>query len=262
MDIKTAFVDFNLPDTVPYVNGIRFKNTVQKWFGTDSQERFLSNLQDKKSNSLLRSLSWDTADITYSFNSNGFRDQEFDNRECGIAIGCSFTLGVGLPLNATWPYMLSQYTGIHVWNLASGGASIGTVFRIFEHYFVKFKPKFVCILMPPSSRFEFKDHNNNFSIIQPLVPGTHVLFAKDWLSQEFNGIIDRKKTMLAIDNICKHFNVPLVFNDSDSQNNFDQFRASNDLARDLMHGGVKYQKYQAEYMFNKLKGISNDCTKK
>jgi hypothetical protein len=100
------------------------------------------------------------------------------------------------------------------------------------------------------------DHLNGHPILQANALGAHPTFAKDWLSQNYNGEIARKKTMLAIDNICRYLEIPLVFNDS--QRNLGDFHTSVtdlDLARDLMHNGVKYQQFQATYMFEELKII-------
>jgi hypothetical protein len=254
MNIRDSFVEFDLPDTSPYTNNFDCKNSVQLWSGSDSQERFESNMKDQRSHCMLQFLGWDTANITYVYNSDGFRDQEFDDRPCGIAVGCSFTEGVGLPVEATWPKLLSDYTGTHVWNLGVGGASIDTVFRIVEYYVVALKPKFVCVLMPPPMRFEYKDHSSDFSIISVNNFGPHPAFSKDWLSHDYNGEIARKKTMLAIDSLCRYLKIPLVFNDGCC--NLQDFHVTElepDLARDLMHSGVKYQKYQADYMFSELK---------
>ena len=145
---------YNWNDPIPYQFNFQYRNSIQLWSGTDSRVNFLKNLDDPEKNQLLKLLKWDTCEITYQYNSHGFRCTEFDDRPCGIALGCSFTQGVGLPVTTTWPYLLSQLCGIHVWNLGSGGASIDTVFRIFDHYVTKLRPKFVCLLITPAERLE------------------------------------------------------------------------------------------------------------
>jgi hypothetical protein len=257
MNILDTFVNRTLPAEIPHVRNIEFKNQTIKWSGSDQWEHFSKNLRDARSNNLLKNLGWDTADFDYSYNSHGFRDQEFDSRECGLAIGCSFTEGIGLPTDVAWPRLLSKLCGIHVWNLGSGGASIETTFRILEYYILKLKPKFVCVLIPPPMRFEYNNFVNGFPIIQANDLGMHPTFGKDWLSQEYNGKTNRKKTMLAIDNICRHFSIPLAANDS--QIGIGAFNLNNsiqDLARDLMHPGIKYQQYHAEYMFTELNKLN------
>jgi hypothetical protein len=57
-----------------------------------------------------------TQEITYSFNSWGFRDVDFDqyrkentNQKINICIGDSFTLNIGGPQEHSWPALLSKY---------------------------------------------------------------------------------------------------------------------------------------------------------
>jgi len=244
------------PTEPPYHYHWKYKNSIQYWSGTDQRDLFDKNLKDVRTAQQLRYLGWDTAEITYCYNSHGFRSSEFNQQHCGIALGCSFTEGTGLPIEHTWPYLLSNLCSTQVWNLGSGGASIDTVFRIFEYYVQMLSPKFVCVLMPPPMRFEFNDSNNGYPIIQAHSLGIHHSFAKDWLSQEHNGEINRKKSMLAIAKICHLLDIPLVFTDSQKNLGTASFSKSRlDLARDLQHSGVGYQKYQANYMFDQLQSL-------
>ena len=244
-------------DQPPYHYNVHYKNTVQLWNGMDTQERFNQHLNDSISATFLKKLGWTSDNITYKFNSMGFRSDEFDDRPCGLAIGCSFTQGVGLPLDATWPCLLSTLTNTHVWNLGSGGASIETVYRIFEYFVIKLSPKFVCILMPPPGRFEYHDSTNGYPIIMASDLGPHPTFAKDWLSQIDNGIQNQKKTILAIERICELMKIPLIVNDSQSNLTIGHKSPEDiDLARDLAHSGIKYQQHHAEFMFNKLNNFN------
>jgi hypothetical protein len=244
----------------PWHFNSQYKLTTQLWNGMDSEERFNNHLGDKKSADRLQRMRWDADSITYKFNSMGFRCDNFDNRPCGIALGCSFTQGVGLPLKATWPSVLSELCGIHVWNLGVGGASTETVFRIFEYFVTKLTPKFVCVLMPPAARLEYQAANGAYPIIMPMMFGQHPSFAKDWLSQESNGKLNQKKTVLAMERVCDILQIPLMINDSQSDSwKFSGANDQSDLARDLAHPGYSYQYYQADSMFNKL--VSNSSLK-
>jgi hypothetical protein len=238
--------------TPPYQFNWQYRNSMQYWSGQDQQALFDKNLKNSETAKQLQDLGWDKTEITYCYNSHGFRSAEFNRQECGIALGCSFTEGTGLPIENTWPYLLSNLCGTQVWNLGSGGASIDTVFRIFEYYVQTLSPKFVCILLPPPMRFEFNDSDNGFPIIQTCNLGNHPSFAKDWLSQDFNGINNRKKTVLAIAKICDLLKIPLIVGESQNLK-----VAFPDMARDLSHFGINYQKWQANYMLDQLllKGI-------
>lgn len=237
-------------DLLPNHVNLAYKNSTQYWTGTDQRAVFEKNLKNPVTAAQLKNLGWDTADISYCYNSHGFRSAEFDRRNCGLALGCSFTEGTGLPVDTTWPYLLSNMCGTQVWNLGVGGSSIETVFRIFEHYVQTLQPKFVCVLMPPPWRLEFNNNDNGFPVLMAKSLGLHESFAKDWLSQDHNGIYNRKKTMLAMDNICKHMNIPMVFGDS-SDSGIQLVRGV-DLARDLRHYGVVYQQRHANRMLAQL----------
>ena len=79
------------------------------------------------------------------------RDEEFDDRPAGIALGCSYTEGVGVPEHTTWGNGLGRMLGMHMWNLGVGGGSLDTVFRVLEYWLPKLTPKFVAICIPSVS---------------------------------------------------------------------------------------------------------------
>ena len=62
----------------------------------------------------------------YKINQFGFRENEFNSDSIDIlAVGCSFTFGVGVPNNCAWPRMFdNQYKTI---NLGSPGISAETI---------------------------------------------------------------------------------------------------------------------------------------
>ena len=62
----------------------------------------------------------------YTVNSNNYRATEFnkqDNSNATICLGDSFTFGIGVKDEDTWPYKLNQLLGTVNWNLSSGGSS-------------------------------------------------------------------------------------------------------------------------------------------
>jgi hypothetical protein len=65
--------------------------------------------------------------VEYNYNSRGFRDQEWPNsvEELKNAIWCvgdSFTVGLGSPIEHTWPWLLQKQTGRRVINVSLDGA--------------------------------------------------------------------------------------------------------------------------------------------
>jgi hypothetical protein len=67
-------------------------------------------------------------DITYNYNSRGFRDTEWPTsiEELQSAIWCvgdSFTVGIGSPIEHTWPWVLQQASQRKTINVSRDGAS-------------------------------------------------------------------------------------------------------------------------------------------
>jgi hypothetical protein len=72
--------------------------------------------------------------ITYNYNSRGFRDQEWPEslEELKSAIWCvgdSFTVGLGSPIEHTWPWLLQQQSGLRTVNVSMDGASNNWIAR-------------------------------------------------------------------------------------------------------------------------------------
>lgn len=104
------------------------------------------------------------AEYSYKWNSDGFRSVEFADKPEIIALGCSITLGQGLPVNLIWPELLKhklQQNGLNysVANLGDHGASavslISNLFSMLYKY--EYKPKYIICNFPPMNRTYFKD---------------------------------------------------------------------------------------------------------
>jgi hypothetical protein len=70
--------------------------------------------------------------VEYHYNSRGFRDAEWPDDLSDViwCIGDSFTVGLGSPLEHTWPYMLQQRLRRRVINVSMDGASNNWIARI------------------------------------------------------------------------------------------------------------------------------------
>jgi len=90
----------------------------------------------------------DSIEIDYNFNSFGYRCNEFDNQEI-LTLGCSQTEGHGLPLELTWPYILSKKMNKDYISLAKGGdgaqAQITKAFQFFKEFY---HPKYIFAVFP------------------------------------------------------------------------------------------------------------------
>jgi hypothetical protein len=86
--------------------------------------------------------------ILYKYNNRGYRDEEWPTNLDDViwCIGDSFTLGVGSPIEHTWPFLLRQYTGSKVINVSMNGASNEWISRKTLKLLESCKPKAIVIL--------------------------------------------------------------------------------------------------------------------
>ena len=118
------------------------------WSGSDTLENFNKN-KDKDT--------WDNIKISYEYNSHGFRTHEPTSllgQKVNIALGCSITEGIGLPVDRVWPSLLEQKLDHPVLNFGIGGASTDTVARILTNISTQYDIQTVFILWPFVHRIE------------------------------------------------------------------------------------------------------------
>lgn len=216
------------------------------WSGSDTLERFRSNTNSSLRRSMFSDLGFSETSITYKYNPYGFRDEEFDDRPCGMAFGCSHTEGTGLPIEHTWPRVLGSLLGTWVWNLGVCGSSLDTVFRLMDFWLPYFNPKFVVVCEPHFDRVEVFDRGNPVTLT-PLSHDPDFLanFYKVWTSTDDNMNIARRKNLLAIEKLCNDRNIPLIITD------WNEIRGDAN-ARDLMHTGASGNRRFAEKIKEKL----------
>lgn len=235
----------SIPD---HMNLFQRSQTVY-WSGSDRYEVWLTHMKDSNSRNYLERMGWDHEHaIEYKFNSCGFRDDEFDQRDNCLAIGCSFTEGVGLRADQIWPSKLTRLINTHVWNLGIGGASADTCFRMLDHYIKVLNPKAVFFLIPPLMRVELhsEDEIRSYLVTDEDVES----FVKVWFAHDGNGAINRYKNVLAMKQICADRGIQLYMQDSMERNSTDDAdMANNDMARDLMHYGEETQDHIAKEFY-------------
>jgi hypothetical protein len=106
---------------------------------------------------------WAEHSLNYKYNNQGFRSREFliqTDNPIILALGCSHTVGVGIPVEDNWPEQLgAKYFPNHVvYNAGLGGASSDTVARLAVNLIPILKPDIVAVLWPNMHRFETYHH--------------------------------------------------------------------------------------------------------
>jgi hypothetical protein len=221
-----------LPKIIHHSPYLEHANQTLDWLPMDTPELFNKNVNLKRD--LLIENRWLDRKFTYKFNQEGFRSDEFSNEEGIVFLGCSHTLGIGLPYEHTWPYIVSRHLRKKCYNLAIGGGSNDLAFRMAYNYIPKLNPSLVIFLVTHNSRLELL-HKDNRSF-QFCGPKTSLFkndrFYETWLINENNLNANLLKNLLAIENICNKNNVRFI---SIDQNEIPHL----DLARDLAHRGTR-----------------------
>lgn len=228
-------------------------NRTVEWNGMDSKERFEANCAHSQRYKKLKSLGWLDTKIYYSYNSEGFRDIDFDQRPSIIALGCSHTEGIGITQETTWPYRLEKMIGCKVWNLGVSGAALDTCFRLLNFWINNLNVVGVCCAVPEASRYEI--FVNGFWT--NILPAQTELY-QDWISEwnknyilyDQNAECNREKNLMAMKYICSEKKIPFYF---DLLTKF----GDGAFARDLMHCGTEVNNKLAIAFAKQINGDLN-----
>ena len=208
-------------------------NKTLNWLISDDESRYIENL--KKDYQRLLDNNWIDKQITYKFNSHGFRCEEFTLDTSIMFLGCSHTCGVGLPIENSWTYLVSKQLNLKMINLGIGGIGPDSAFRLADHYILQLKPKIVIYLEPPTARFSlFVSQNGIIDFVPSSLISKHYDYYMSWISNDENEKLNSRKHKLALEAICIKNNIKYIEIDS-IENSFKHI----DLARDLMHRGIK-----------------------
>lgn len=87
-------------------------------------------------------------EISYRYNSRGFRDDEWPTenlQDCIWCIGDSFTVGIGVPYDHIWPQILQKKLQKRTINISLDGASNNWIARHACNIIKEIKPKYLVI---------------------------------------------------------------------------------------------------------------------
>jgi hypothetical protein len=236
-------------ENLPAHFGKHLANQTVDWLPTDTKENYEKLIQDPGHRQYFAELGWDQPGaITYKFNSYGFRADEFDGGPYMVALGCSYSVGIGLPDKTTWVRQTATALGMKCANLSWGGYSSDSCYRLAEYWVPALKPDYVCMLVPPRHRVEVLLDDQDPLIRQLPVevfmpqsqsslfsPNDHYL--KHWFLNDENAMINQRKNILAIRQLCADLNIPCTI--LNAEEHMWWSREEIGYARDYMHGGPK-----------------------
>jgi hypothetical protein len=141
-------IDFNIEEVLDYSIESAPKNKIVYSYSKLGREIYQPNV------------------YSYCFNSDGFRSIELDPAIDIVALGCSHTLGVGLPVEYTWVNQLSSMLSRDIVNISESGASVRYLIDTFYRFYYKEKinPKIVLCNFPNFSRYKRYSLKDNMVI--------------------------------------------------------------------------------------------------
>jgi hypothetical protein len=226
--------------------------TLTHWQGSDSPESYLKNMEDPGGRVLLERNNWVEAVIDYQVNSWGFRSGiEYDDvaDHCIVALGCSFTFGVGLHDYQTWPSLLGKLLGVRVLNLGMPGHSLdlNSLWLTLEGHAIR-NPIAVCVLEPPTGRVSWMSQNpletKAYSHQLREIGESNPRIISNLL---LNSLVHSYKNYHTVKNWADRKGVPLLWNRNLMNPHI------NSLARDLAHFGPEWHQSKANDFYTCLK---------
>jgi hypothetical protein len=228
----------------PWHFGMRYAGQTLDWLPTDTKENYDRMTQDLAHCEYFAQKGWDQPGaITYRINSNGFRSKEFVPGTCLLALGCSYSMGIGLPESAIWPTLVGNSLSLDVYNLSWPGASADTCFMLAQYWIPVLQPRLVVFTAPPQHRLDLLDDHEHTTYM----PGQELSqneFIQKWFTVDRNAELNNARNKYAIRGLCVEHNVPcMTYN---AHEYFARSREEVEYARDYMHAGPLGHKMFAE----------------
>lgn len=228
-----------------------FANKKVSWFSSDSQDQYLSNLKDSKKKKLLEEFEWTDSNVTYTFNSHGFRSDEFVNNNNSLMIlGASIVIGTGVSDDDVWTKIVADKLGMQHYNLGISGGSNDSSFRLGNHYIPQLLPKIVLFVSSYPWRLDVINDDEFFTFINMdyHTPNKYKPFFKDWISNEENGELNYLKNKLGIMHLCNMHGSKFI--EIDGHHIYSMSKHTK--GRDLIHPGVLGHRTISDYILDKI----------
>ena len=241
----------SLPSPPPWHPGIMSAGETVEWLPTDSKERFDELMDNPEHREYFEARGWDQPGaIIYKINKYGFRCSEFAlNTKSVVALGCSYTQGIGLPIDTLWPELVGKQLDLTVYNLSWAGTSSDTCFMLAKYWLPILRPSLVVMAAPPKNRFDIIRAAGYPELVTILPHTTTGEFGNDamvkhWLTNERNHDLNNAKNKLAIQALCSNLDISCLT--YDAHEFFARSREEVEYARDHMHAGPKGHRMFAE----------------
>lgn len=241
--------------SIPRTTRANIKST--HWHGTDSLEAFEKN----------KPAGWTEDSISYAVNKQGYRSMEFvdDGNFTVASYGCSMTMGVGVPVEYTWPEifckLLQKQTGniVNNFNLGWGGSSTDHICRTLFCAVPVLKPNLVLMYLPDMYRRETYDSEGYATRMIP-TNKVHAEYYEKYANhhEAKNNFL---KNLMFMKTVLELHGIPWLFATWDQDMKKEVFKEktyvdghryfNDDWARDCSHPSIKSYTYLASSFLKK-----------
>jgi len=144
--------------------------------------------------------------IEYTYNSRGFRDQEWPESQCELrdavwCVGDSFTVGLGSPFMHTWPQRVSAASDRRTVNVSMDGASNDWIIRVTEAIAKEVNPTNIIIMWSYTHRRERSDSSLSSEL-------RRLPFARATVEDDWQNFSDCRQRLGPLDSNIVEFVIP------------------------------------------------------
>ena len=191
-----------------------------------------------------------TKDISYRYNSRGFRDNEWpeDLSDVIWCVGDSFTVGIGQPFEETWPQILESKLGKRCINLGESGCSNDTMSLRIKEICKLHSPKLIVVMWSFFQRRRINNKNVHYDVNDFGLEKDMTNFSKNFK------IVNESPTNII------NLLVPHAFDDVKSvkEKYKNMIHTRNfDYARDYYHFGIKTSSAISGLIMKKISELDN-----
>jgi hypothetical protein len=185
------------------------KNTTVDFWDTDSEWFFNRNKPI-----LGKDWIWHDRPVTYKVNSLGYRMNEFDQIDWSnyIAVfGCSFTAGVGLPLEETWSHRISKSLNCDLVNAGIPGGGNSCMLMNFYRLLASKKPPKVAIFSWSILTRKCFPYNNDALLYGCAHQSNDILRSEynNYIKNDIQWAHQFMEIKRQVDTLCKLANIPV-----------------------------------------------------
>ena len=240
---------------------------VNRWYPMDSEERFHAVKEQFESEKGVP-FPWTEECVSYNLDRYGFRGNTLPSNPVEnslMALGCSYTFGVGIKEEQTWTTLLGKHLNIPAYNLGAPAQGYETMFRLLHYWWPKIRSKNIFLYVNPGYRREYFNAHDHAPgrwkhITNRRVGQEGALTEREFMMfmDEKNSIASKQRAVYAIKGFCDVNNInlfavdlnPYAIEDVTKRPEFMEHKdqwIELDVARDYAHPGPIFNEKLADY---------------